>query len=205
MIRQTPADFVEENLTNKFHYLSLTGKWKYKQGKHYRISTVEVKCDCGTIKFVDLANLKAGSTKSCGCMTKKLMRKAKLGNISYNDYKYFAPYFLRQIKKHLSRGNNRTLEFNITIEHLDSLYEQQNGLCYYSGIKLILPDFSLGHKYTESEYNISIDRLDPSIGYIKENCVLTTKEINVMKLDYSYEHFINLCSKIHNHQSHRNW
>lgn len=178
----------------KFGYLVLTGNYEYRPNKYYNACFVEVLCVCGTKKYLGFANLKRNTTKSCGCLTKQLMRDAKLGGRTYKDYKYFAPYFLRQIKKGCNRG--RKIEFNLTINDLDRLYEKQNGLCYYSGQKLILPDFTLGVRYPESNFNVSVDRINSNLSYCIDNCVLCTVELNVMKMDLPIDKFIDLCSMV---------
>ena len=48
-------------------------------------------------------------------------------------------------------------------------------------------------------YNISIDRIDSSKGYIKGNIQLVCGIVNVMKSDSSEDEFLQLCKKIVEH------
>lgn len=70
-------------------------------------------------------------------------------------------------------------EFNITEEDVIELFEQQNGRCYYTGVQLETEP-GTGNFF-------SIDRKDSSIGYTKENIVITTSEFNKLKNCYKIE------------------
>lgn len=71
------------------------------------------------------------------------------------------------------RSEKRGHEFTISIEYLLELFEKQNRKCHYFGLNLILePHYPM---------TVSIDRLDSSIGYTKENVVLAGKAANIIK------------------------
>lgn len=75
-------------------------------------------------------------------------------------------------------------DFDITLDYLLELYDKQKGLCFYT------------HRPLKGSINdrmsISIDRIDSSKGYIKENIVLCGKIINSMKSDMSLEEFYDI-------------
>lgn len=48
--------------------------------------------------------------------------------------------------------------------------EKQNGLCYYSNLPM---------KYDEKEWMLSLERLNSSLGYIKDNIVFCCAELNI--------------------------
>lgn len=52
---------------------------------------------------------------------------------------------------------------------------------------------------------MSVDRIDSSGIYEKNNIVITTWEINRMKNILTAERFIEICSKITSHFKHENW
>lgn len=85
-----------------------------------------------------------------------------------------------------ARLKNFTLDFSY--EYLVELYETQNGVCSYTKEQLNL---SAGHKNT-----ISVDRIDSSKGYTKDNVVLTTWAVNNCKQDLSMQDFVNLCELV---------
>jgi hypothetical protein len=82
---------------------------------------------------------------------------------------------------------NRISPNPITIEAINDMYTKQKGLCYYTGVKL---------KAETGIYQISVDRLDSSIGHSIENCVLTTLPINRFKGVMTVEEFNTLINNI---------
>lgn len=61
---------------------------------------------------------------------------------------------------------------NITFEDLVELYNEQKGLCAYSGIPL---EFG---SYLDKDWVISLERLDPCIGYTRDNVCFICIEFN---------------------------
>lgn len=85
----------------------------------------------------------------------------------------------------LSRG----LEWELTIEFVDALYEIQSGRCAFSGE-------SIGWSIRGWDHTASIDRIDNSKGYLPDNVQLVHKEINMMRGSLSAERFVDLCVQI---------
>lgn len=86
--------------------------------------------------------------------------------------------YLRQLLQHAKRsakvrtqiGRVQAGEISLTLENLESLYNKQNGLCYYSNIKLSLKRYS--------DWQCSLERIDPNRGYIIDNIALACGEFN---------------------------
>ena len=96
-------------------------------------------------------------------------------------------YHFRTIKK-------RDKNYNITIEDLKELWNIQNGICYYSGVKLELMSYS---KNKPSQiYSASLDRIDSNKGYEKGNIRWVSKSINYMKNTMTDEEVWELCKII---------
>lgn len=88
--------------------------------------------------------------------------------------------------------------FNINLDHVKSKYVEQNGKCSFTGENLTFNrdgkegnDYHLAHPL-----NLSIDRIDSTIGYQPNNIQLVGTTINFMKLQLKDEDFINLCGII---------
>ena len=62
---------------------------------------------------------------------------------------------------------------NLTIEMLYDFWKKQNGLCYYSGIPMVI-----GRK---KDWQVSLERLDPNGKYNEHNCALVCLEFNGVK------------------------
>jgi hypothetical protein len=81
---------------------------------------------------------------------------------------------------------------DLTVDYLISLYEQQNGYCFYSGEKMIF-----GWVDGKIQYNsLSLDKLDPSKGYIQGNVVWCSYLTNTMKQDMKEHQFYDYMKKI---------
>ena len=92
-----------------------------------------------------------------------------------------------------NRALRKSIPFDLTVELIEKLWNDQNGLCFYSGKSMILESNSID--------TVSIDRIDSSMGYTLGNIRLCRKSINTMKLDLTLEVFIRIIKEIHTHQN----
>ena len=77
---------------------------------------------------------------------------------------------------------NRTLDFEINKDDLLELWGSQDGRCAISNYPM---------KYNfNSLFSVSVDRIDSSLGYIKQNIQLVCQGINFAKNHYSNEEMI---------------
>jgi hypothetical protein len=90
----------------------------------------------------------------------------------------------------------RNLEFSITFEYMWDLFIKQNRKCAYSGKELI---FVRNYWSNKKEQTASLDRTDPTKGYIENNVKWIHKDVNQMKWDMSEKHFIEICKNINNY------
>ncbi len=82
---------------------------------------------------------------------------------------------------------------NLTVEFLMSVYNAQEGLCAISGVKMT---YICGQGNIDT--NISIDRIDPAMGYEEDNVQLVCRRINMMKMDKDLNDLIKWCDAIKN-------
>lgn len=87
------------------------------------------------------------------------------------------------------------LDFNI--DYLLFLWDTQKGKCAISGIEMSYILYN-GHIHN----NVSIDRVDSSKGYTKDNIQLVCSIVNKMKLDMTIEELSFYCKKIIQHNEH---
>ncbi len=85
----------------------------------------------------------------------------------------------------------RNLSFEINIDDVADLYENQKGRCNLTGWSIVFPE--IGHPQISTA---SIDRIDSSKGYIKNNIQLVHKDVNMAKQRYSQEYFIEMCKAV---------
>jgi hypothetical protein len=90
-----------------------------------------------------------------------------------------------------NRAINKEIEFNLSLDYLKELWNKQNGKCALTGI-------NMDHTILEGKIktNGSIDKINPSLGYSKDNIQFVCNIINIMKSDMSIEQLINFCKLI---------
>lgn len=87
--------------------------------------------------------------------------------------KEFVPftYTLRNAKR-------RFKDFDLDLQYLKDLWEEQQGICPYTKIKLELPTYK---NTIHPTIRASLDRIDSSKGYVKGNVQFVSTSINYMK------------------------
>lgn len=83
----------------------------------------------------------------------------------------------------------RKLEVSITEDDIWDLYLKQNKLCALTGCRINL------HK--NSKIDASVDRIDSTKGYTKENVQIVLKTINKIKMDLPENDFYKLCKLVY--------
>jgi len=104
-----------------------------------------------------------------------------------NDLKYI---LMEKLKWNRYRVKKYKFECDIDLQFLIELYNKQNGKCYYSNRVMSLS--------THNENSISIDRIDSTQGYTKNNVVLCCNRVNLIKNDMTIENFKNIIIDLYN-------
>lgn len=149
-------------------------------------------CDCCGKEFQKPLseynrNVKLGRKNYCSRICSgKSNKNLSLSNEKYDISQHsgnrrdeFSPfrYTMRCIKR-------RSKEINIDLEYLKLIWEQQNGICPYTNLKLTLPEDN-NINDLNIIYRASLDRIDSSKGYIKGNVQFVSTPINLMKQQMS--------------------
>lgn len=118
--------------------------------------------------------------------------------IANNRKDEFTPfkYFVNHAK---SRNNERSnkRDFNLTIDFVKQLWENQSGICPFTGWELILPPNSNGH-ISPDPANASLDRIDNAKGYIQGNVRFVSVMANFARNKFADEQLINFCKAVAN-------
>jgi hypothetical protein len=153
---------------------SLDGKWHKLCPKCHQVQTYS------RLRFARLQNKKEQVCRSCKWDDR------------YSDLNAEGvplPWF----KKYYRGAKERKISFDLTVEDVAKVLSKQNYKCALSG-----QDISF--KAQRGKIHLaSIDRVDSSKGYFKNNIQIVHKDINMMKLDHSQEYFIEMCKKIAEH------
>lgn len=86
---------------------------------------------------------------------------------------------------------------DLTVNYLVDLYNRQDGYCYYSGTKMIFGwvDGKVHHS------SLSLDKLDPTKGYVQGNVVWCSYLVNTMKQNMNEMEFYNCLTNILNYKN----
>lgn len=144
----------------------------------------KVQCNCGEESWRSKVALLGGKTNACKSC------KLKFNNIHTTISSYY-----NKIINGLQTRSVGNLEFNITSEYIQELYDN-NPICALSGL-----DLRLDNSLKSREQVLSLDRIDSTKGYIVGNVQWVHKDINMMKGSLTDEKFINLCSIVSNYNS----
>lgn len=93
-----------------------------------------------------------------------------------------------------------TVPSDLTFDYLKSLWDSQSGKCYYTNAPLT--DYEIAYsrkqltKTDRSAQSPSLDKLDPSKGYVQGNVAWCSYSVNSMKGDLTYEEFLAVCKHI---------
>ena len=79
--------------------------------------------------------------------------------------------------------------WELTPEFVDTMHQEQDGLCAYSGLPI-------GWEVSGWNHTASIDRIDNDVGYTEGNVQLVHKEINMMRGSLEDDKFKELCHLI---------
>lgn len=180
----TPHGTPKENLINKiFGKLTVIEYYSYKQFDNSKRHVWLCKCECGNEKKVQENYLKSGHVQTCGCSRNRRQKDSPL----YKGYKDISMTIWNKIKRSAKKRNH---EFNISIKYAWELFEKQNNKCALSGLYINFSD------NRRENHSASLDRIDSTKGYIKDNVQWVHKDVNIIKQFYSQNYFIFLCSKI---------
>jgi hypothetical protein len=169
---------------------------KIRSGNNYKRLTDGKKTCSVCKKRKDVSEFNSDKQNKDGlqicCKDCQIMRLNK----SQSKLNGFAKKLFRDLKKN---ALNRNIKVTITVDDIFDLYEKQNGICVYSGIKMTTDNIPKEGRRYNNLHNISVDRIDSNKAYDKDNVQLVCMEVNIMKYDFDEIHFIELCTKISKH------
>jgi hypothetical protein len=102
--------------------------------------------------------------------------------------------FSEALRKARSRADKREVPFNIDKEYLISLFKDQEGKCYYSGVQLNIVKKKTG--VINDPMKMTLDCIEPGVGYIKGNVVWCAYCVNVFKQKMSVSEMVQICGGI---------
>lgn len=110
------------------------------------------------------------------------IRDGAFGTRTFSAPKDLPPRFVKKLLHQArSRAKAIDIEFKLTEEDFEELYEQANKHCSVSGLPF---DIALSDDHVRRPYAPSIDRIDHFIGYTKSNCRIVCCAVNLAMNDF---------------------
>jgi hypothetical protein len=148
---------------------------------------LNVKCRCIPCgkEFIDrFHNVYGGNRRSCGCLVKANKKFA----IRWQGVGEIGKSYFTSLKK---GAESRGLVFGISLEWIWELFLKQEKKCAFSGDEL---RFSDSRKILNG--TASLDRINPKIGYTKDNVQWVRQDLKYMKQEMNVSEFLEAVKKI---------
>ena len=115
----------------------------------------------------------------------------KQHNLNLSDDKKLAKCLLFRFLGARDRALNKNIAFDLTYDYIVELWNKQNGICALSGIPMT---YTLKEGRTPT--NVSIDKIDRTLGYTQGNIQLVCMACNQIKSDLTDLEMYNFCKRI---------
>jgi hypothetical protein len=95
------------------------------------------------------------------------------------------------------RSKKKGYESDLDVEYLRDVWNQQNGICPLSGVQLELPEGTRGwNDIADKPNRASMDRIDPTKGYLKENVRFISLIANYAKSTWTDAEVVDFCQSV---------
>jgi len=144
-----------------------------------------VKCDCGNEKLIPKCHISQGRVLGCEECKGKRVHGSLHKNFT-EGIEFVTGMYYGKIKE---SAKKRKIGFSIDRKFIDTLYQEQEGKCVYTGYDLHFGKNGIAP-------TASLDRIDSNKPYEKGNVQWVHKVVNVLKGRQSHEEFLGLCKLI---------
>lgn len=174
----------------KLNYNTMKSHFNRMELKNIRSSNIiwvddtHVECSkCSKVLLFDeLETIRINNdrvTKISYCRECRTKQAIKNNNTSLDSY------LANRIRGIRARSKTNKISFNLTTEYLLQIYNQQEGMCFYTGREMSIP---VNDETRTSKYDaLSVDKIIPSLGYVKGNVVLCSWRSNSIKGNMTLE------------------
>lgn len=145
-------------------------------------------CECGNTTVTSKYRVRAGHTKSCGCLQRKTLIERNKKTRGILNTKYGCMF--GAIRK---TYRNKGLTYSLSD---DQLFELLKDDCHYCGKEPSNIKRDSIKKHIDEFVYSGVDRVDNNRGYEVENVVSCCKQCNVAKNNMTHSEFITMCKTI---------
>lgn len=188
---------------------------KDRKNRNFKPATKGTKICTGCKKELDVSCFDKDTYSSATGLQSRCKECRKTHHIkkcNENPYYFMSTVLLKDAKKRCEKTSKISRGIICTIDniYLEKLYNElrvnpitnieEIGLCAITGIKMthIVNNTNASSDYhIKNPYNISIDRIDSSIGYTKSNVRLVCAIVNLIAWTLSDEELYLICSSIY--------
>jgi len=163
-----------DDLTNR-KFGRLTGRWPIGRDKHKHVIWL-FSCDCGNLHTAARMNVVNGSTQSCGCLQSENAAQLNLTHGQARAGKHTKEYEIWKQARYRAKREN----FPFDLEISDIVIPER---CPLLSI-LLVP--GKGKMLPSSP---TIDKIIPSLGYVRGNVWIVSFKANSMKSNATLEEF----------------
>jgi hypothetical protein len=165
----------------KFNKWTVISEGQKAKNHNIRDNYWVCRCDCGFITTVRAYYLTKGySTQCTTCSSLPKEYEEELSVPIWN--------------KIIHGAKVRNLEIDITRDYAYTLFIKQNKKCALSGVDIEFP--KTNKEWSQGKRTASLDRIDSSLGYTKNNIQWVHKDINKMKNKFPQDAFIRYCKLV---------
>jgi hypothetical protein len=195
------TDRTPKGYSQRLHNINNISVDRIDSSKGYILDNIQLVCVGVNIVKTDLTENMM--YKLCKNICNSAILKRSIYD-SDHDYPYKLAYKLNQretqnLKVYCFRvcsnmkhnALRRNLIVDITYADIIQQYIKQKGKCAYTMIQL-----TLNTPENNTMFNLSVDRIDSTEGYIKGNFHLVCNVVNIMKYDLIEKDFVNICNDI---------
>lgn len=176
---------------------------------------IDLICDnpkCGKTfeRLAGEVNRKKNKGKPTYCSISCASQVNKIGN-NNGDFSRLKPYVeslkddFSQFKYSMKIIKNRSVprkghslkECEIDLPYLKKIWEEQKGICPFTGWKLILPETSAGWRGCPTPKRASIDRINNDKGYIRGNVRFVSVMFNYCRNGFEDKDVVEFCEAVY--------
>lgn len=121
----------------------------------------------------------------------KRCKKCTQNDSQSNGTSFYKDIRTSWFKGFKSSAADRGLDFEISIEDVWEVFEEQDFKCALTGW-----DIGWAKSGHPQQSTASIDRIDSSLGYVLGNIQIVHKHVNMMKQHYDNDYFIETCKAV---------
>jgi len=140
-------------------------------------------------------NFKSNYCKDCSNLRSRKRLKEHSNNTNFDFYISRLYYGINDRVKNNKYKKVNVLNSNLTKDDLINLFKKQEGKCAISGIEMT---YTTGKGTGIIPDNVSVDRIDSSKGYSKDNVQLVCSIVNIMKSNLPLNKLVYYCKQIIN-------